>query len=95
LRSGSESCSGKHNPKEEWPLLATLDETSRQHLCEAICTALEATASPVQVIKAKPDALSLVVKVDEDLSVDSVADLVEVAARSITAGGENAQGPPL
>ena len=78
---------------EEWPLLATLEEEARQRLYTAISTALEAAACPVQAIKAKPDGLHLVAKVDVNLSLDDVADIVEVTARTVTTDSKDAQGP--
>lgn len=78
---------------EEWPQLASLEETARQELCTAISAALEAAECPVQAIKAKPDALHVVVKLNENLSIDDVANIVAYTANCLMAEGDETQGP--
>jgi hypothetical protein len=78
---------------DEWPQLASMEEKMQQDLCTAIIAALEAAECPVQVIKVKQEVLHLVAKVNANLSIDDVADIVGYTAECITKEGGEAHGP--
>lgn len=78
---------------EDWPLLAGLEEPVRQRLCTAVSEALNAAECPVQAIRAKADTLRIVVKLNENLSMDDMADIVENTARVCISSTETAPEP--
>lgn len=78
---------------EEWPLLATLSEESQRHLCAAVSDSLASVDCKVHAIRAKPDMLRLVLKVDAALSIDEVANRVAVAGKTVATDPGAEEGP--
>lgn len=77
---------------EEWPLLAALNKESQQRLCTKVSDALAAVECKVQSIRATSDVLQLILKLDVNVSIDDIANIVTAAGRSIAAD-PNAEEP--
>ena len=78
---------------EEWPLLATLNEEAQQRLCAKISDNLASVDCKVHAIRAVPDALRLVMKLDAAVSIDEVANMVADAGKSVAIDPSAEEGP--
>lgn len=78
---------------EDWPLLSTLNDESQERLCSEISNSLEAVECKVQGIKARSEVLQLVLKVDIDVSIDDVVEIVAAAGKTVSPDPNAEQGP--